>query len=148
MDLNISSVNNENSDIIGYICSIKNLNNKLSTESQLKNEIHSLYKNLNDKSKEVGLRKFYAENKYERLKSQNLMKEIMDLAFFWRFLNTGIEPENDYTYSISKKAKINLHCLSCYPNEFWKYATSVFFLKHKDSESFETDFENMLQKLT
>ena len=53
VDLNISSVNNENSDIIGYICSIKNLNNKLSTESQLKNEIHSLYKNLNDKSKEV-----------------------------------------------------------------------------------------------
>ena len=53
VDLNISSVNNENSDITGYICSIKNLNNKLSTESQLKNEIHSLYKNLNDKSKEV-----------------------------------------------------------------------------------------------
>ena len=53
VDLNISSVNNENSDIIGYIYSIKNLNNKLSTESQLKNEIHSLYKNLNDKSKEV-----------------------------------------------------------------------------------------------
>lgn len=53
VDLNISSVDNENSDITGYICSIKNLNNKLSTESQLKNEIHSLYKNLNDKSKEV-----------------------------------------------------------------------------------------------
>ena len=53
VELNVSIVNNENSDIIGYICSIKNLNNKLSTESQLKNEIHSLYKNLNDKSKEV-----------------------------------------------------------------------------------------------
>ena len=53
VDLNISSVNNENSDIIGYICSIKNLNNKLSTEKKKKNEIHSLYKNLNDKSKEV-----------------------------------------------------------------------------------------------
>mgnify|MGYP006393924315 FL=1 len=53
VDLNVSSVDNENSDITGYICSIKNLNNKLSTESQLKNEIHSLYKNLNDKSKEV-----------------------------------------------------------------------------------------------
>lgn len=53
VELNVSIVNNENSDITGYICSIKNLNNKLSTESQLKNEIHSLYKNLNDKSKEV-----------------------------------------------------------------------------------------------
>ncbi len=108
---------------------------------------HVLRARNNDKSKEVGLRKFYAENKYDRLKSQNLMTEIMDLAYFWRFLNTEIEPENDYTYSISTKAKINLHCLSCYPNEFWKYATSVFFLKHKDSDTFETDFEKMLQKL-
>jgi len=71
----------------------------------------------------------------------------MDLAFFWRFLNAEIEPESEYNYSISTKAKISLHCLNCYPNEFWKYATSVFFLKHKDSETFETDFEKMLQKL-
>jgi len=108
---------------------------------------HVLRARNNDKSKEVGLRKFYAENKYDRLKSQNLMTEIMDLAYFWRFLNTEIEPENDYKYSVSTKAKINLHCLSCYPNEFWKYATSVFFLRHKDSDTFETDFEKMLQKL-
>lgn len=110
---------------------------------------HVLRARSNDKSKEVGLRKFYAgvDNKYERLKTESVMTEIMDLAYFWRFLNAEIEPENNYTYSVSIKAKINLHCLICYPNEFWKYATSVFFLKHKDSETFEIDFENMLQKL-
>lgn len=108
---------------------------------------HILRARNNDKSKEVGLRKFYAENKYERLKNQSVIPEIMELASFWCFLNTEIEPENDYTYIISTKAKTYLHCLNCYPNEFWKYATSVFFLKNKDSKTFENDFENMLQKL-
>lgn len=108
---------------------------------------HVLRARNNDKTKEVGLRKFYADNKYERLKADNIMTEIMDLAYFWRFINEWIEPEIDYTYVISDKADIHLHCLSCYPNEFWKYATSVFFMKNKDSQTFETDFENMLQKL-
>ena len=108
---------------------------------------HVLRARKNDKSKEVGLRKFYAENKYERLKAENVMSEIMDLAFFWRFVNSGIEPDEEYTYSISTKAKKHLHCLSCYPNEFWKYATSVFFMKNKENQTFETDFENILRKL-
>lgn len=108
---------------------------------------HILRARKGDKSKEVGLRKFYAENKYERLQHDTLITEIMDLAYFWRFLNSDIEPENNYTYSISKIAKIRLHCLSCYPNEYWKYATSVFFMKNKDSQTFETDFEIILQKL-
>lgn len=108
---------------------------------------HILRARKNDKSKEVGLRKFYAENKYERLKNENVMNEIMDLAFFWRFINAEKEPDIDYSYSISTKAKIHLHCLNCYPNEFWKYAVSVFFMKNKDSGTFENDFEKMLQKL-
>lgn len=108
---------------------------------------HILRARKNDKTKEVGLRKFYAEEKYERLKDKNLMNEIMDLAFFWRFINTEIEPEIEYSYSISKKAKIHLHCLSCYPNEFWKFATSVFFMKNKNSNNFDYEFEKMLRKL-
>lgn len=108
---------------------------------------HILRAKMNDKTKEVGLRKFYAENKYERLKTNNIIFEILELAFFWRFINTEVEPEIDYSYSVSTKAKIHLHCLSCYPNEFWKYATSVFFMKNKESKTFEADFENILQKL-
>ncbi len=108
---------------------------------------HILRARKSDKSKEVGLRKFYADNNYERLKDTNLISELLELAYFWRFINTETEPEIDYTYSISTKAKIHLHCLSCYPNEFWKYATSVFFMKNKDSQTFGCDFENMLQEL-
>lgn len=108
---------------------------------------HILRARNNDKTKEVGLRKFYAENTYERLKNDNLIAEIMDLAFFWRYINVEIEPEKDIKYIVSKEARVYLHCLTCYPNEYWKYATSVFFMKNKESETFDVDFQYMLKKL-
>jgi hypothetical protein len=118
-----------------------------STDDIFRYYTHILRARNNDKSKEVGLRKFYADNNYSRLKDTNLISELLDLAYFWRFINTEIEPEIDYTYLVSTKAKIHLHCLSSYPNEFWKYVTSVFFMKNKESQTFDFDFENMLQKL-
>jgi uncharacterized protein with ParB-like and HNH nuclease domain len=108
---------------------------------------HVLRARNNDKSKEVGLRKFYAEDKYSRLKTDYIMSEIMALANFWRYLNIGVEPEDEVNYTISDEARKYVHCLSCYPNEFWKYATSVFFLKNQDSKTFDEDFSKMLQKL-
>lgn len=108
---------------------------------------HVLRARNNDKSKEVGLRKFYAEDKYSRLKEANLISEIMALANFWRFINVSVEPEEEVNYIISDQARKHLHCLTCYPNEFWKYATSVFFLKNKESATFDQDFCKMLQKL-
>lgn len=109
---------------------------------------HILRARSGDKTKEVGLRKFYAEDKYKRLKAESLIPEIMDLANFWRFINVGVEPEDEVTYIISVEARKYLHCLFCYPNEFWKYATSVFFIKNKDSDTFDEDFCKMLRKLT
>ena len=108
---------------------------------------HILRARNNDKSKEVGLRKFYAENQYDRLKNENIINEIIDLAYFWRFVNTDVEPEVEYNYELSKQIKIYLHCLSCYPNDFWKYATSVFFTKNKENENFVIEFEEILRKL-
>lgn len=108
---------------------------------------HVLRARSNDKSKEVGLRKFYAEDNYNRLKDEKLLPEILDLASFWRHINTGIEPGENVNYEISTAARKCLHCLSCYPNEFWKYAISVFFLKNKNSEAFDKDFTEMLLKL-
>lgn len=108
---------------------------------------HILRARNSDKSKEVGLRKFYAEEKYKRLKEEKLMPELMALAEFWRYVNVGIVPDEDVNYSISIEAKKYLHCLTCYPNEFWKYATSVFFMKNKESETFDNDFVIMLKKL-
>jgi len=109
---------------------------------------HVLRARNNDKTKEVGLRKFYAENNYIRLKTDSLIVEIMALANFWRYINIGVEPEDEVNYIVSDEARKYLHCLTCYPNEFWKYPTSVFFLKNINSETFDADFCKMLQKLT
>lgn len=119
----------------------------LSIDDVFRYYTHILRARNNDKSKEVGLRKFYAEDKYKRLKDENLISEIMALAEFWRYVNVGIEPDEEVTYTISVEARKYLHCLSCYPNEFWKYATSVFFLKNINSDTFDQDFITMLKKL-
>ncbi|WP_313360786.1 DUF262 domain-containing HNH endonuclease family protein [Empedobacter sp.] len=100
-----------------------------------------------DKSKEVGLRKFYAENKYERLKQEELKIEIMQLAKFWRFVNKGIEPDDEIDYKISIKAHKMLQCLNCYPNEYWRYVTSVFYITNQNESDFESTFEKFLEKL-
>lgn len=120
---------------------------KISIDDIFRYYTHILRSRNNDKSKEVGLRKFYAENKYSRLEDENLIIEIMVLANFWRYVNVNITPEDDVNYFISKEARKHLHCLTCYPNEYWKYATSVFFIKNKDSATFDIDFCKMLKKL-
>lgn len=108
---------------------------------------HVLRGRNNDKTKEVGLRKFYAEDKYKRLKNESLIEEVMALANFWRLINVGIEPDNEINYIISTEARKYLHCLKCYPNEFWKYPVSVFFMKNENSKTFDEDFILMLKKL-
>ncbi|MDR2654113.1 MAG: DUF262 domain-containing HNH endonuclease family protein [Mycoplasmataceae bacterium] len=110
---------------------------------------HILRARNNDKSKEVGLRSFYEgiDKKYARLKDTALMDEIMGLANFWLYLNTN-KIDNDCKYVVSKETRKFLHCLSCYPNEYWKYAAGVFFMKNRYSETFDTDFCILLKKLT
>jgi uncharacterized protein with ParB-like and HNH nuclease domain len=99
------------------------------------------------KTKEFGLRNFYAEEKYAKLKDENLMIDIMALANFWRYVNINVEPDYEVNYDISDEARRYLHILSCYPNEFWKYPTSVFFLKNQNSTTFDEDFCSMLKEL-
>jgi uncharacterized protein with ParB-like and HNH nuclease domain len=119
----------------------------LSVDDVFRYYTHILRARNNDKSKEVGLRKFYAEDKYKRLKDENLMSEIIALSEFWRYINSEIEPDDEVKYTISIEARKYIHCLNCYPNEFWKYVTSVFFMKNRESETFDRDFILMLKKL-
>jgi hypothetical protein len=96
--------------------------------------------------KEIGLRRFYAENKYAYLQHPSLLKEIMQLANFWMNINTREEPDNEDGYIISSEAKKWLHCLSWYPNDYWKYPISVFFIKNKDKEDFDKEFCFLLKQ--
>lgn len=118
---------------------------KVSIDDIFRYYTHVLRARNNDKSKEVGLRKFYAEDQYRRLKEPQIMEEIMSLAEFWRYINSDIESESN-NYEISKTARKYLQCLNCYPNEYWKYPISVFFLKHRNSVKFDVDFIKVLKK--
>ena len=100
-----------------------------------------------DKSKEIGLRKFYATDKYARLKETDLMTNLASLSDFWFAVNTGTTRLDDVE-KINIEAQKYLHCLQCYPNEYWKYVTSVFYYKHGEFEDFINTFSVFLKRLT
>lgn len=120
---------------------------KMSIDDNFRYYTHVLRAKNNTKTKEIGLRNFYAEENYSRLKEKSIMSDIIALANFWRYINVGVEPEDEVSYVISDEARKYIHCLNCYPNEFWKYPTSVFFVKNQESETFDTDFCKMLKEL-
>ncbi|MDW3192646.1 MAG: DUF262 domain-containing HNH endonuclease family protein [Cytophagales bacterium] len=100
-----------------------------------------------DRSKEIGLRRFYAHDSYARLKAPELMEEVMSLADFWSAVNTGEDPDGDTPFTLSFNSRKYFHCLVNYPNEYWKYITSVFFLKNRGSNSFDDDLVEFLANL-
>ena len=114
-------------------------------------------------TKEIGLRKFYEgkdkklnsndeklnsnDEKYKRLKEANLMKDLLDLAEFWRaiYKRDSLVADKDL---INEEAKKYLHCLLNYPNEYWKYIVSVFYYANKNDKDFADEFTKFLEKLT
>lgn len=94
-----------------------------------------------DKSKEVGLRKFYSVENYSRLKINNLMDELQDLSSFWQNIN------GNNTLELSDEVLRYLHILKFYPNEYWKYPLGVFFINNKDSKNFNIELAKILKKL-
>jgi uncharacterized protein with ParB-like and HNH nuclease domain len=113
---------------------------------------HILRARVEDKTKEIGLRNFYSKEDYRILKNDDLINEIISLANFWLYVNKGIEPiledNSEEKYTISIESRKYLQCLSCYPNEFWKYIVSVFFIKNKTDEKFGDTFVILLKHLT
>jgi len=105
---------------------------------------HYLRGKSNDRSKEIGLRKYYAKDNFEKLKSDNLINDLTELAQFWYDIYDGELKNNKITI----EARKYIHCLECYPNEYWKYVLSVYFFKNRTKNSFDSDFVSMLKKLT
>jgi len=97
-----------------------------------------------DKSKEIGLRRFYAENKYEKLKTPTFMDDLESLCVFWDELN-NFRADGDLKLSFEDLKYIQ--CLHNYPNDYWKYLASVYFLKHKESADFQKNFSAFLRKI-
>lgn len=120
----------------------------VSLDDLFRNYSHVIRGRNGDKTKEIGLRKFYAgpDNKFNKLKQPNLMKELQELAEFWLSLKERNSQFQDREF-ISEESFKYLHCLAHYPNEYWKYVTSAYFFKYKDSETFYSRFPTYLRIL-
>ena len=74
------------------------------------------------------------------------MDDLDKLATFWVAINRrDLDFENQ---KISLEAYKYLHCLHYYPNEHWRYITSVFYLTKKDDSNFKENLPKFLKKLT
>lgn len=102
-----------------------------------------------DKSKEIGLRKFYAgSDKWSRLKDTLLMPELAALADFWLAIHERCDTVDGADVVVfTFESKKLLQCLSHYPNEYWKYVTSVYYSRHKNDADFKERFPVFLRFL-
>ena len=121
-------------------------NAEISLDDLFRYYTHVIRGEAGDKSKEIGLRKFYND---ARLRKADLIGDLSELADFWFSVNTGKSTiGDDKVEKINAEAKKYLQCLQYYPNEFWKYVTSVFFYKNKGDPCFVDTFPDFLKKLS
>ncbi len=131
-------------------------NAKISIDDLFRYYSHIIRAVNSDRTKEIGLRKFYAQEKYSKLKKDNLMLDLSNLCEFWLSVNN--QEKTTSIYNNDKTAKeleiLNdeslkfLHCLNHYPNEYWKYITSVYYYKNGKDTNFIQSFNIFLKKLT
>jgi hypothetical protein len=93
-----------------------------------------------------GVRKYYADNKFERLYQPGLIDTLFVILNLWKVINKGEEIENE-SWSNNKKIKQTLDILSSYPNEFWKYPVVIYYVCHRNNADFENKFGLFLNKL-
>lgn len=108
---------------------------------------HIIRARSNDASKEIGLRKFYLTDPNKSLYLPNLLEELKQLALFWEHIAISTEKRDDFYIELSPDTRKYLSCLKSYPNEYWKYAVSVFFISNKNKDDFDLLFQRFLLKL-
>lgn len=120
----------------------------LSIDDVFRYYTHYLRGKNSDRSKEVGLRKFYQMGavKNERLHAVDIIDNINELTLFWLYINKDIK-ESSIQFELSIKSRKQLQILNCYPNEFWKYLVSVYYLVYKSEQDFEPKFADFLERL-
>lgn len=92
-----------------------------------------------------GIRRYYAEDKFKRLKNPGLMDDLNALMDVWEVVNARMESA-DLAWTSNSGIRKQLNLLNMYPNEFWKYPVGVFYLTHKDNDDFEEKFLRFLSK--
>ena len=99
--------------------------------------------------KEIGLRRFYAGNdqKFKKFKETGFFDNIMDLANFWNTINENVgDFDMDNEYCTLQAVKF-LHCLTTYPNDYWRCLVTVYYFKHRGETDFKLKFESFLRRM-
>lgn len=100
----------------------------------------------NDKSSTTpGIRSYYTKNKNERLFDEHLMSNLDVLLNLWRVVNGHEVLDEKWSKNVSILKALDILC--SYPNEFWKYPVIIFYLKFRNTDTFEKDFEKFLHRL-
>jgi len=120
---------------------------ELSLDDIFRYYMHIIRARNSNNGKEVGLRKFYSADKYRFLKTPELLDELVLLSNFWIYVNKRKNPVSEDGYVISDETRQYLHCLSWYPNEYWKYSVSVFFLRNYKKDTFDKELCKLLKQL-
>lgn len=93
-----------------------------------------------------GLRKYYSNNKFERLHKKNVLEDLDIIVNLWRVVNNQIELL-DEPWSFNNDILQVIDSLKSYPNEFWKYPVVTYYLKYRESKDFESQFLIFLRRL-
>lgn len=79
-----------------------------------------------------GLRKYFEQDKYLKLKNDVVMKEVISLSNFWKIL---FDKDCNNNFGISEEALKYVHALEHMPNAFWKYNLTVYFFANKNENN-------------
>ena len=93
-----------------------------------------------------GLRKYYSNNKFEKLLKVDIMENLKKILTLWEVIANRVALEDEKWSQNIEILKV-LDILSSYPNEFWKYPVVIYYLMYKDIECFEERFLILLRKL-
>jgi len=69
---------------------------------------------------------------------------LIQIADLWTIINNR---EENTERSKEIRIKQAFSCLQHYPNEFWKYPTTIFYLEYNQKEDFSEIFANFLENL-
>ena len=102
--------------------------------------------NNDDSSTTPGVRKYYLDNKAERLYAPDLMGNLRTILNLWKVINTNQDIPGE-TWDNEPKIRKTLDILTSYPNEYWKYPVIMYYLKHRGESSFNEDFSAFINML-
>jgi uncharacterized protein with ParB-like and HNH nuclease domain len=92
-----------------------------------------------------GLRRYFEQNKYEKLKRDKTIEDVILLSNFWKILS---DKATDNNIGISVESLKYVHCLEYFPNAFWKYNLTTYFFANKNESGKlnEIDFSEFVKK--